>query len=225
MRSQIFPSLLAADFGCLAAECRRAADAGADALHLDIMDGVFVPNISFGPAVVEMADRACRIPLSVHLMLKHPDEYVSRFIDAGADAVLIHIEAEGDIPEALVRIRELGVRTGITVNPQTPPQMIYPVLEVVDEVLCMTVQPGYGGQEFIHSVLPKIRDIREHANGVGRTDLDILVDGGIDHETAVACARHGANVFIAGTFLYKAADMAGEISRMRSQTQAELDDR
>ncbi len=146
MHIKVLPSLLAADFAALGAEAIRAESAGADALHLDIMDGHFVPNLSMGPDVVAMAKRHVNIPLSVHLMLTNPHEHITSFIDAGADSLLIHIEAECDVPEVLQRIRELGVRPGITLNPKTPPEMIYPVLDIVDEILCMSVEPGYGGR-------------------------------------------------------------------------------
>ena len=204
--------------GRLADEAKRAEAAGADALHLDIMDGHFVPNISMGPAVVEMARKHVNLPLNVHLMLSRPDLYLKTFIEAGADTVLIHIEAECDVQQSLERIRELGARTGVTINPGTQPEMLFPVVAVVDEVLCMTVRPGYGGQAFIAETLPSIQSVREEANRVGNVDLTIMVDGGINRETAVECAKRGANAFVAGTFLFGADDMAAEIAHMREST-------
>jgi len=214
MQVKILPSLLAADFGNLETGARKAEDSGADSLHLDIMDGHFVPNISMGPDVVEMARRTVNIPLSVHLMLSNPDQHLTRFIEAGADTLLIHIEASCNVPEALVRIRELGARPGITLNPQTPAEMIFPVLDKIDEILCMTVHPGYGGQDFIPEVLPKIRALRERANTLGE-DVDIMVDGGIDAETGAQCASHGANSFVAGTWLYESEDLSARIRELR----------
>jgi ribulose-phosphate 3-epimerase len=220
MKFQILPSLLAADMGHLADEAKRAEDAGADALHLDIMDGVFVPNISMGPAIVDMVRQSVKIPLSVHLMLLNPCDYITHFIDAGADSLLIHIESDGDIAGGLKRIRELGVRPGITLNPQTPASTIESCLDDVDEVLCMTVQPGYGGQAFMPEVLPKIREIRDMANARQLTELDIMVDGGVGRETAMDCVAHGANLLVAGTFLYRSSDMAAEITSMRERAQS-----
>ncbi len=220
MRPIILPSLLAADFGNLAAEARRAEAAGADALHLDIMDAHFVPNLSMGPDVVKMARQVVDIPLSVHLMMTRPDQYAVRFIEAGADSLLIHIEADCDVPDTLRRIRELGARPGITLNPETPAGLIRPVLGLVDEVLCMTVRPGYGGQSFMAEVLPKIREVREAATAAGRPDLLLMVDGGIDDANAARCAGMGANAFVAGTWLYRAPDMAAATERLREAAAA-----
>jgi ribulose-phosphate 3-epimerase len=220
MRISILPSLLAADFGALGAEAERAEAAGSDELHLDIMDGHFVPNISMGPDVVAMARERVAIPLSVHLMLSRPDQYIKRFADAGATTILIHIEADCNVPEALERIHELGVRPGITLSPETPASMIFGVLDCVDEVLCMTVRPGYGGQAFMPEMLPKIRAVRDQARQSGKTDLDIMVDGGINTETGAQCAEAGANKFVAGTTLFRAPDMAAEVARLRAVAQA-----
>ena len=216
MNVQVLPSLLAADFGCLAAEIRRVAESGADALHLDIMDAHFVPNLSFGPDVVALAKRTCPgLFRNVHLMLSRPDLYIDRFVDAGADAVQIHVEADCDIWAGMAAIRRRGVRAGLVLRPQTPAAALYPYLPLCDEVLFMTVNPGYGGQAFMSEVLPKIAALRAHADAEGQGALDIMVDGGINFETAKLCADSGANQFVAGSFLFKQADMASAVGRMR----------
>ena len=214
---QILPSLLAADFGCFRDECRRAEAAGADALHLDVMDGHFVRNISFGPDVVKMARGAVRIPLSVHLMIDRPDLYVRPFVEAGSDLLLIHIESPCDVRATLREIRSLGVRSGLALNPETPVELLFPLIEerLADEVLCMSVHPGFGGQSFLEGALPKMAALRARF-----AELDISVDGGIGVETAGRCAAAGANAFIAGTTLFKAADLPGEIARMRAEALA-----
>jgi ribulose-phosphate 3-epimerase len=215
MKISILPSLLSADFGQLAEGCRRAENTGGDALHLDVMDGHFVPNLTIGPQVIKMAKETVNIPLNVHLMVSNPDQLAQNFIEAGADTLSIHIEAECNVPETLEFIRNQGAKPGITLNPGTPVEMVLPVLGQVDEVLCMSVNPGFGGQKFMPEVLPKIREIRDYANNNGMTDLNINVDGGINFETGVECARHGANMFVAGNFLYTADDMRSSTAKLR----------
>ncbi len=210
----ILPSLLAADFACLGHEASRAEKAGADALHIDIMDGHFVPNLSMGPDVVAMAKRTVNVPLSVHLMLANPEKHIEKFIRAGADVLLIHAEVEGDISGMLRQIRALGARPGITINPGTPVEVLWPYLGDIDEVLFMSVNPGYGGQKFIESVLPKVRVIREVIQ-TRSLAVDISIDGGIGLETVTPAATAGCNVFIAGTSLYRSVDMAKTVHEMR----------
>lgn len=217
LKVQILPSILACDLGRLAEECRRAEQAGADGLHVDVMDGHFVPNLSVGPAVVTAARKATRLPLNVHLMISNPDEMTDAFLDAGADTLLIHIEVACDVVSILESIRRRGVRPGITLNPETPAEAIRPVLSHADEVLCMTVHPGFGGQTFIPNVLPKLEAIRRWAPDVG-----ISVDGGVDLATAPLAAAHGANIFVAGTSLFGAADMAQDIRQMRDRARTAL---
>ena len=218
---KILPSLLAADCGRLEAEARKAECSGGDALHLDIMDGHFVRNLSMGPDVVRMARACVTIPLSVHLMIANPDLFVDRFVEAGADSILIHIETDCDASAVLRSIRAAGARAGITLNPETPADDVVSVLADVDEVLCMTVHPGYGGQKFIAAVLPKIRTLRDRLSAIGN-DADIMVDGGMNAKNAAECARHGANLFVAGTTLYGAEDMTAEVRRVRRSAEAAL---
>lgn len=222
---KILPSLLAADMGYLAEGARRAETAGADALHIDIMDAHFVPNLSMGPDVVRMAKREIKIHLSVHLMMTYPNNYLKAFTDAGASSLLIHVEASCDVEKAIEAIRAAGLPAGVTLNPETPVGAARYLMGKVDQVLFMTVHPGYGGQSFIPEVLPKISEWREDEIKMGLAPIDIMVDGGINHETAVQCAAAGANAFVAGTFLFKAADMRQEISTMRARTTQALANR
>lgn len=216
---QILPSLLAASTGHLAAEGRRAMDSGADGLHVDIMDAHFVPNLSFGPNVVAMAREEVDCYLSVHLMMDNPDKYLRPFIEAGTDLLLIHIEPEYDVEASLRDIRSMGVKPGITLNPDTPAESIFPVLDagLVDEVLVMSVFPGFGGQSFIPDVLQKAWTIRQR-----RPEIDISIDGGINLENCGKAAASGVNVMIAGTTLFKAEDMGAAIAEMRSKCSENL---
>ena len=210
---QILPSLLAADLGHLAREVGRAASSGADALHIDIMDPTFVPNMSFGPSIVDFCRRECPgFFRNVHLMMNRPDLYLEAFVGAGAQTVQVHVEADCDVHEQLRRIRALGARSAVVINPETPVEILLPYLDEIDEALVMTVHPGRGGQKFIADCLPKVAWLRER-----RPALDIMVDGGVNAETAVLAARAGANQFVAGTYLFSKEDMAAAVADMKER--------
>lgn len=216
MDIQILPSLLAADLGSLAAEITRACKSGADALHLDVMDAHFVPNLSFGPDAVSLCRRVePSFYRHVHLMMTRPDLYLETFVRAGAQTVQIHVEADCDLHAELPRIRALGARAAIVLNPETPIEAVFPYLAECDEVLVMTVHPGYGGQSFIADCLPKITALRTRV-----PRIDIMVDGGVNATTALDAIRAGANQLVAGSFLFKQADMAAAVSALRADCAA-----
>ena len=218
MNIQILPSLLAADVGALGAEIARVARSGADALHLDVMDAHFVPNLSFGPDVVALARRvAPGLFRNVHLMMTRPDLYLEAFARAGAQTIQVHVEADCDLHAELARIRALGLRAGLVLNPETPVGRVFPYLKACDELLVMTVHPGYGGQTFIADCLPKVSAVRARA-----PHLDVMVDGGVNAETAVLAARAGANQFVAGSYLFRQADMAAAVAALRAACAAAL---
>ena len=216
MQIQILPSLLAADFGILGAEISRVAKSGAEALHIDVMDAHFVPNLSFGPDVVALARRVePDLYRNVHLMMTRPDLYLEPFAKAGAQTIQIHVEADCDIHHELARIRAMGIRPGLVLNPETPVELVLPYLKACDELLVMTVHPGYGGQKFISECLPKITAVRKRM-----PRLDIMVDGGVNAETAVLAARAGANQFVAGSYLFKQLDMGASVDALRASCSA-----
>ena len=211
MKVAILPSLLAADFGRLAEEIRRAEASGAEALHLDVMDAHFVPNLSFGPDVVALAKRvAPGFHRNVHLMMSRPDLYLETFAAAGAQTLQIHVEADCDLHRELRRIRALGLANAIVLNPETPVERLDPSLGEIDGALVMTVHPGHGGQKFIAACMPKVAYLRAR-----RPDLDIMVDGGVNAETAVVAAKAGANQFVAGSHLFRQAHMKTAVEDMR----------
>jgi ribulose-phosphate 3-epimerase len=208
---RIAPSILSADFGRLAEEVRAVSFAGADWIHVDVMDGRFVPNITIGPLVVEAVRKATTLPVDVHLMIVEPERYVGDFAAAGADIITVHVEASPHLHRTLQQIRALGKKAGVVLNPHTSEESIRYVLSECDLVLVMSVNPGFGGQKFIPNVLPKIAAIREMAEAQ-RLALDIEVDGGVAVGTAGRVARAGAGVLVAGSAVFGAANGAQDLS-------------
>lgn len=198
---KILPSLLSADFGNLSKDVAAAEECGADGLHCDIMDGHFVPNITFGPMVVQAVKSLTRLPLYCHLMIEHPEQYVGAFAEAGAAEILVHPETCVHLHRVLQQIKSLGIRAGAALNPSTPLCVIEHVIKDMDALLIMTVNPGFGGQSFIETMLPKIARARQMALDAN-TPLDIAVDGGIDTSTVGKVVRGGANMLIAGTAIF-----------------------
>ena len=216
MKILVAPSILAADFGHLADDLQRVVEAGADWLHLDIMDGQFVDNISFGPAIVKLVRGLTNLPLDVHLMIERADHYVSRFAECGANSITVHVEPEAkhDVAASLRLIRDCGCHAGVSLNPATDFGAVMPHLPNVDLLLIMTVHPGFGGQSFRPEMMEKVRRARELRESLGLS-YDIEVDGGINHETARLSIENGANVMVAGTSIFKTNDYAAAIGSLR----------
>lgn len=198
---QIAASILAADFARLGEQIQGAEKAGVDLIHVDVMDGRFVPNITLGPLIVEAARRSTTLPLDVHLMIIEPDQYLSDFAKAGADRISVHWEACPNLHRTLQRIRELGCQAGIAINPHTPASFLTEIIHLLDVIIVMTVNPGFGGQAFLPETLPKIQALRSLLAQSGR-EVDIEVDGGINAATANTAVEAGANVLIAGSAIY-----------------------
>ena len=212
----IAPSILSADFGRLAEEVRAIEEGGCDLVHVDVMDGRFVPNITIGPLVVEAVKKRATRPLDVHLMIVEPEKYVDAFVGAGADILTVHVEASPHLHRTLQQIRKAGARPAVALNPSTPLSSIEYVLEDLDMVLVMSVNPGFGGQSFIPSALRKIRALREMADARGLHDLWIEVDGGIGPKNVGEVAAAGANVFVAGSAVFGQPDYGAVITSMKA---------
>ncbi|GGE65882.1 ribulose-phosphate 3-epimerase [Priestia taiwanensis] len=211
---KIAPSILSADFAKLGEEIKDVERGGADYIHVDVMDGHFVPNITIGPLIVDAIRPVTKLPLDVHLMIENPDRYIPEFVTAGADIITVHVEACPHLHRTIQLIKSLGVKAGVVLNPATPVSAIEHVLEDIDMVLLMTVNPGFGGQKFIHSVLPKITQVATMVRE-RNLDVEIEVDGGVNEETARLCVEAGANVLVAGSAVYNKEDRAEAISSIR----------
>jgi len=202
---RLAPSILAADFARLGEQVTDAERAGADRIHVDVMDGHFVPNLSMGPAVVQSVRRVTRLPLETHLMVSDPDAFLEAFAEAGSDSLLVHWEGNANLHRTVQRIKALGKRAGVVINPATPASVLEEILVEVEQVLVMTVNPGFGHQHFIHTTLPKIRRVRRMVEQLDRP-CDVEVDGGIDATTAPLVVDAGANVLVAGSAIFTDAE-------------------
>lgn len=211
---KIAPSILSADFSKLGEEIKAVEAAGADYIHVDVMDGHFVPNITIGPLVVQSIRPVTKLPLDVHLMIENPDQYIEAFAKAGADIITVHVEATRHLHRTIQLIKKQGVKAGVVFNPATPVDSIKHIINDIDLVLLMTVNPGFGGQSFIEGVVPKIREVADLVKTQG-LDVEIEVDGGVNPETAPLCIEAGANVLVAGSAIYGKKDLKDAIRSIR----------
>lgn len=219
MTNKIAPSILAADYANFAKELARIEQTSAEYVHIDIMDGQFVPSITFGADVVASLRKHSKLIFDCHLMVVNPERYVDAFAQAGADIMTIHVEATQHIHGALQKIKAAGMKASVVINPGTPVSALEPVLSLVDQVLIMTVNPGFGGQAFIPEMLDKVKTVAKWREEKGY-NFDIEVDGGVDNQTIKACKEAGANVFVAGSYLFKADDLVAQVQTLRDALDA-----
>lgn len=211
----ISPSILASDFSRLAEEVKSIENAGADLVHIDVMDGMFVPNITLGAPVISCLKGKTSLPFDVHLMIEEPVRYIADFAKAGADIITFHIEAAKDVKATIEKIKEAGCKPAISIKPGTPADVVFPYLDELYMVLVMTVEPGFGGQSFMRETMPKVRAIRDEATKRS-LDLRIQVDGGIDDKTVTEATSNGADVLVAGSYVFKATDRKAAIEKLRN---------
>jgi ribulose-phosphate 3-epimerase len=211
---KIAPSILSADFARLGEEIQAVEKAGADYIHIDVMDGQFVPNITIGPLIVEAVRPITKLPLDVHLMIENPDQYIEAFANAGADYITVHVEACRHLHRTIHYIKSFGIKAGVVLNPATPVESIQHVMDDIDMVLLMSVNPGFGGQKFIPETLNKIRKVKQMAEEKGLT-IEIEIDGGVNSETAKQCIEAGANVLVAGSAVYNQPNYQEAIALIR----------
>ena len=213
---QIAPSFLSCDFSKLGEELVRMDNAKADLIHLDVMDGHFVPNITFGAPVIKWARPYTKLPFDVHLMISEPHKYIKDFADAGADIITFHVESESDIGETIDLITSYGIKPGLVIKPNTPASAVFPYLDKLYMVLVMTVEPGFGGQSFMADMLPKVKEIKDYAKSIGK-DILVEADGGINGDTIADCAKAGVDISVSGTGVFKAPSAAEAIADLKAK--------
>ena len=213
---KISPSILSSDYGKLASELKRMEDCGADMLHIDVMDGHFVPNITLGAPIVKCIRSASSLPFDVHLMISDPYKYIPDFVKAGSDIITFHVEADSDIEKTIDLILQSGKKAGLSVKPKTPVEAVFPYLDKLSMVLVMTVEPGFGGQSFMEDMMPKVSAVKKEIERRG-LNVDIQVDGGINSKTISVAAKAGANVFVAGNAIFTSEDAKATIAEFKAK--------